>query len=188
MIRFLWTLSLVALPIAGWCEPAPSGTPIKVPNGVSTPDFTADGRADLIVSAHRENFNAHSFEVVTFYVLVAADESGKPLWNLISLKAGEKESLEVVVSGGADCVIHDFRLLAGPKPDSATLVLADRDFGDNYAAVERVTFTYLMLRRNYEGLPGEAIYTFVKTQTVRSQRSYCDVGDALKGELNLGSR
>ena len=43
-------------------------TPILPPYGVSKLGFAGPNASGTIVRAHRENFNAHGFDVVTFYV------------------------------------------------------------------------------------------------------------------------
>ena len=179
---FFWplcALSLCAIP-----ADAPTGKLVHIPNGISTIDFTGDGQPDVVVSAHRDNFNAQGFDVVTFYTQVNDEEHSRQLQSIPIFRAG-KESREVTVSGGAACLLHDFRLLAGAKPDSAMLVLADRKFGDSYIAERKVTFTYLELRKNAEGIPGRPAYSFTQTRVTTSVAKYCDVGEAFKNELHL---
>jgi hypothetical protein len=184
MKRNLHLWLLVAVSLNAFTASPPPGRPVPVPNGASSVDFNADGKLDLIVSAHRENFNAHSFEVVTFYIY--SDDVGHPgKLHIVPVARADKESQEIMVSGGADCVLHDFRLLAGPAPGASTLILADRDFGDTYASREKVTFTYFQLQKNAEGIPGDALYAFIEARTASSAATYCDVGEAFKKELHL---
>lgn len=77
-------------------------------NGINR--INLDGKEAMAIIGARENFNAHGFDVVTFYV---RDENE---WHLVPIfgsrddkDGGERDSL--TVSGGADCVLHDFRLL-----------------------------------------------------------------------------
>ncbi len=40
----------------------------RIKNGENRIDLIGDGTPSLVFSGHRENFNAHSFEVISFYV------------------------------------------------------------------------------------------------------------------------
>jgi len=182
--RCLYLWPLATLPLSAASADRPPGTPVRVVNGSSTVDFTADGKSDLIVSARRENFNAHGFDVVTFYIHADDGEPQSVLHIVPIFRAGHEEQ-EVTVSGGADCVLHDFRLLAGPKPTSATLILANRDIGDGYAAAGRVTFTFLELKKNVRGEVGDPLYAFVQSHVAVATTKYCDVGEAFERELDL---
>jgi len=53
-------------------EAAQAGTsPLKLVAGENRVDFTGDGRPDRVMIAHRANYNAHGFDVVTFYTEAA---------------------------------------------------------------------------------------------------------------------
>lgn len=154
------------------------------PNSV---DFTGDGVADLVMMSHRENFNAHSYEVASFYVLVDAEDGHPRQWNIVPVMAKDKERLEIIVSGGADCVLHDFRLIAGFGTTPATLILADRAMGNSFADSETVTFTFFTLASNAEGMPGSPRYSFEQSRITKSQKHYCDVEKAFQNELGIGA-
>ena len=149
-------------------------------NGVTIVDYNGNGKSGIIVSGHRENYNAHSFEVVSFYIKSASGEL-----NIIPLSLNEKESFSLSVSGGADCVLHDFRLLRGNGKTPATLIKADREFGETYVSSELVTFTYYSLAENNESVAGLPPYVFSLLKEVKSKQKYCDVGEAFKKELGV---
>src|ERR1700749_579836 len=75
---------------------------IKIENGENRVDIVGDGTPGLVISGHRENFNAHSFDVVSFYV--QADPGGKKQWLVVPImdSKGKKldEKFELFVGGG----------------------------------------------------------------------------------------
>ena len=77
----LFCLLLCAWPLRGKCESIRSYKLIKLHNGINTADFGGGAGKALLVMAHRENFNAHSFEVTTVY---------------ITLKSGDDKVLQIV--------------------------------------------------------------------------------------------
>lgn len=164
------------------CFPAfvQAAVPAPLDNGLNRIDFTGDGRADLVVVAHRENFNAHGFEVVTFHV-----EDGDTLLQ-VPLFDGDDERQFATISGGADCTLHDLRLLPGQAGEPMTLVIADRALGDSYADPNTVTFTWYALRTNAEGDVGHPQFRFERTRTTRAGKPFCDVGDAF--DATFGKR
>ena len=159
---------------------APEVSSIKISNGVTQVDFVGDGVLDLIISGHRENFNAHSFEVISFYIPV------ENRWNIVPIFENGKEKSQISVSGGADCLLHDFRLLMGGSSNPATLITADRDMGVSYIDQAKVVFTYYTLVHREE--VGSPVYGFEKSGSKIAKVKYCDVGDAFKNELGIGAR
>jgi hypothetical protein len=143
----------------------------------------------MIVRASRENFNAHVFDVVSIFV---RDGTGPRVgsWSIVPMfhpRAGvDHEDLHIIVGGGADCQLHDFRLLTSDNGKSAQLILADRDPGTSYAAPANVRFDYYILSGNTSGSPGRPnlYFNWYKSQSARSQ--YCDVNRAFDHELHLG--
>jgi hypothetical protein len=161
---------------------------VKIGNGITQVDFTGEGVQDFVVSGHRENYNAHSFDVVSFYVPVQDDAGTSKQWNIVPVMTKGSEKEQVDVSGGADCVLHDFRLLAGHGKEAATLILADRDLGESFASAAKVTFTYYSLVRNPDGSPGSPTYAFEQSRVVNAKHAYCDIEEAFDRELGLGAR
>jgi len=155
-----------------------SRSPVLIRNGPNKIDFAGDGSHGLIVKAHRENGNAHSFEAVSFYLLV------EDSWNIVPIGWGEGEQDMLRIAGGADCVLHDFRLLPGGKDQPATLILADREIGESFADTRDVTFTWYSLVHNlHDQDPLGPNYYFQKSRTETSKKPYCDVEEAFKEEL-----
>jgi hypothetical protein len=158
---------------------------VKFAYGATSVDFSADGNADLVVVGRRENFNAHGFDVASFYIRSPDSEGSREVWNIVPLEADGKEVHQVTSSGGADCLLHDFRLLKGKQKNEALLVLADRDFGETYVDEEKVTFTFYALKVNDGQQLGSADFYFEKSSSQVAKKKYCDVREAFKSELGL---
>lgn len=156
---------------------------VKLHRGLNNLDLGYAGRQFSVAIAHRENFNAHSFDVVTVYL-----RSGDPSKGLDILGFWDKnhEELTLHVSGGADCLLHDFRLLRSTRGTAPMLVVADRPLLTSYADNEPVSFRFYVLKQNTAGLAGEPPYWFDLVETQTSKGAYCDVGAALSRELGLG--
>lgn len=165
---------------------------VPIRNGITPFDFgTHGGKAaarklpGYIVVSHRENFNAHGFDVISFHAYEPGEQ--QKILGLISIFAeGDKEQYNVNVSGGADCVLHDFRLLESTRGKPALLVVADHDPGETFVDPASVSFHYYRLGENADGTPGEPHLYFKQVDVRTSKRNYCDVGDAFKAELGLG--
>jgi hypothetical protein len=161
---------------------------ITLQNGVNTVDLDGAGTPAVIVMAQRDNFNAHSYEVTTVYATLKTAGADVSEWKIIpAMPKTGNELLHLVTSGGADCVLHDFRLLTDARHRSAVLVIADRKFGKNFADKQPVTFELYRLTRNDEELPGAPALYFKFETLWKSGKSYADVGEAFQGELGIAS-
>src|SRR5476651_426094 len=119
--------------------------------GVNGVDFNMANTHGTVVLGWRENHNAHGFGVATFYLRKEAPDSRL---ELVGLWDKLDEKLYAVTSGGADCVLYDFRLLTSTnKSKPAVLIRADRDMGETFADKEKVTFRFYVLREGFEGIP-----------------------------------
>jgi hypothetical protein len=158
---------------------------VKLRNGLNAVDLDGDKHSDLVVMAHRENYNAHSYDLFTFYVDNPADRD-HPL-NLVVFtdSSGVQNAESFGTSNGADCVVADLRLLQ-PRTGPDLLVVGRRDFGESYADSMPVTFIVYSLAISDEGVFGIPPYQFTPDRTIRSRARYCDVGDAFRAELGLG--
>lgn len=152
-------------------------------NGLNPIALTATPLPAWGVLARRENFNAHGFDVLTLYI--AAGEPSQ--WQIVPAFDEKGEHLTLMASGGADCLLHDFRLLSPSAAGDALLILADRDLGDSFASPAPVQFRFFRLRQNAEGLPGRPAYYFEFDRAQRATKPYCDVGDALRSELGVAA-
>jgi len=161
---------------------------VRIDNGPNT--LKIRGQEALVFRAWRENFNAHGFGVITFYLRSKTD--GTPArWALIPFlshgKDGDKDHLELTTSGGADCQLHDFRLLMTPDGREVSVIVADRDMGESYVDTQTVHFDYYTLAENAEGIPGWPPFYFKAVKTVDAKAKYCDVNEAFDKELHLGT-
>jgi len=161
---------------------------VTLQNGLNTVDLDGAGTPAVIVTAQRDNFNAHSYEATTVYATLKTGGADASEWKIIpAIPKTGNELLHLVTSGGADAVLHDFRLLTDARHHSAVLVIADRKFGKNFADKQPVTFELYRLTRNGEELPGApALYFKFETQW-KSGKSYSDVGEAFQEELGIAS-
>lgn len=168
-------LALVLLS-APLCAEAADAALLRPGNGITQLDLLGDGTPAMTVIGRRENFNAHSFDVASFFVRVGDG------WEIVPLFDGGKEQETLTSSGGADCILHDFRLMRRRPHAPLTLVLADRDYGDSFVNDRPVTFRVYQLARNEESTPGTPTWSFLLRSTSKSAKPYCDVGDAFEHE------
>ncbi len=181
------TLALCALAGHALAMAAPALQAIPLPNGPTPVDFTGKGMKGLAMLAHRENFNAHSFEVLTLYFSVKDGSGSKAAEHLEILPVfdGNDEKLTLTAGGGADCMLHDFRLVRHSGRKAVELVVARREPGSSFADSAPVEFRHYALKTNEEADPGRPSYYFELASTQKSKRSYCDVGEAMAKELGL---
>ena len=126
----------------------------------------------MMVVGKRENFNAHSFELASLYVRVGQE------WNVVTYFDDDVEFEQLTSSGGADCLLHDFRFRRASIHKPLELVIADREFGDTFSDSRPVVFRIYSLRHNVDKLWGRPDWYFELYATRTSRESYCDVGDA----------
>ncbi|WP_162600739.1 hypothetical protein [Paraburkholderia sp. C35] len=163
-------------------------TVFSITNGINR--LRLHGSEAMIVRASRENFNAHGFDVVSIFVRNDIGP-GSGTWSIVPMfhsDAGvDHEDLHLLVGGGADCQLHDFRLLTSSNANSAQLILADREPGTSYADAANVHFNYYVLSENSAESPGHPMlyFNWYKSQSARAQ--YCDVNRAFDQELHLGT-
>jgi hypothetical protein len=175
--------AVLALPVAEIGKNR--GNAVSLRNGINRVDFTGDGVADVVVVGYRNNNNAHGFDVVTFYVHDPLFPAEPEHLSIVPIFDEAEERQFVTTSGGADCLLHDFRLFSGPMPDMATLIVANREFGDSFADAQPVTFTAYILKTNRQS-KWNPLHWFSKTSTTTSKVSYCDVGEAFLQEFGVG--
>ena len=167
----------------------PAGAELAVvKNGINRIDLSGDVIEAMVMLAHRENFNAHSFERSTFLIRTRTAESDPDEWQIVpfqNAESGVRWKNDLEVSGGADCQLHTFRLLRLPKEKTVYVLIANRAPGNSFADTETVTFLYFKLTFNVDGLPGLPTAYFKRAQTEEAKKKYCDVNEAIKAELGL---
>ena len=120
----LW---LCAQAVAATVNGKPRLPPVQpLHNGINRLSLLAKGPAGMAMLAHRENFNAHSFDVLTLYQPAADGVDGQSRWQIVPVFDAQGEHLTLGVSGGADCLLMDFRLLHLAAGEDARLILAER--------------------------------------------------------------
>jgi hypothetical protein len=181
---FISRLALVATCILQ--GPAWAGEPSTIPLHYGVNQFPFDGGAEgMAVLAHRENFNAHGFDVLTLYLKPKGKKADVGDWQFLSLFDGEKEALTLTAGGGADCMLHDFRLLQSAGPVGVQLIVAEREPGSSYVDSAPVHFKFYTLRQNSSAEPGRPLAYFQLARTTKAKASYCDVGEAFVKELGI---
>lgn len=166
---------------------------VQLAYGINAVSFGPVGTQGTVVLGWRENFNAHGFGIGTFYLKAPKDAvpTGFPNDDVLGLVTvwddakDSKEALTVTTSGGADCVLHDFRLLISTQHKPSLLVLADREMGETFVDKERVTFKTYTLMQNTEAMPGTPTFYFDLTDQRAAKLKYCDVEMAFQNELGL---
>jgi hypothetical protein len=174
-------------------SPTQAGVPagaelIVVKNGINRVDLGGDIIEAMVMLAHRDNLNAHSFERSTFLIRKHTAESDPKQWQIVPFEDAESGSHwknDLEVSGGADCQLHTFRLLRLSKENITYVLIANRAPGNSFTDGETVTFSYFKLTFNVDGLPGLPTAYFKLVQTEKAQKKYCDVNEAIKAELGL---
>jgi hypothetical protein len=161
-----------------------SATVVRLSRGPNWVDLLGSGRKeDLIVSAYRDNGNAHSFSVFAIYVqgwqLV-------PRFDMRKDKVWESPMIAQTFQG-ADCVLDDMRIvqLKGKEYTQVFLILGSRARGQSFVDSESVSFDVYRLWRNPEGITGQPPFYFEYEVTVPGKGKYCDINKAFKAELGL---
>jgi hypothetical protein len=158
-------------------------TVFKLAYGVTRLEHMAGTADGTVVLSRRENGNAHGFDVVSFYVDAPSEGDEGDRLSILPIFKDDQEKLELTVGGGADCLLHDFRLVRGAE--GTYLLVATREFGDSYVDARPVTFDRYELEHNAAGEVGRPAYYFEWRAATASKLRYCDVGDAFKHELGL---
>ncbi len=158
---------------------------VRLTQGTNSVDLDGDGTADLVVRAWVELSNAHSYDILAFYVHNPA-ATGKELNVILFADSPSATRSDAIrTTRGADCILTDLRLLK-PRTGPAFVVIGRRDLGTSYADSLPVSFTVYRLHHHHDGLPGIPPYLFVAERTFQSPNRYCDVNDAFRAELGLG--
>jgi hypothetical protein len=176
---------LFAIPGANAASLLDNYTVVKLEYGENRVDFNNDGVPDLVVIGHRENFNAHDYDVISFYANEPGDEHRRLA--IVPLFDQDKESVTLAAAGGADCRLHDFRLLRPKHGNQSLLVVADRKMSDSFFEDNTVTFSYFKLERNSTESVGWPYLYFKLAEVRQAKVKYCDVNEAFRAELGLGN-
>jgi len=168
-----------------WAASPSNNSVIRFSYGMTKIDLTGKGLPGVVVFSRRDNFNAHGFDVLSIYVATTGLPEAHADFLIVPFFTDGKEQLELTSGGGADCRLHDTRLIHGP--DGIHLILAQRAPGQSFVDRELVTFAYFDLKHNSTGEIGRPLYYFERTRSSTSEQKYCDVGEAFKQELGMDS-
>jgi hypothetical protein len=187
-MRF-WHFAIVTVLLSTSCcyaEILDSYTVVKLSYGTNQVDFNNDGKEDLVVLARRENFNAHGFDVVSFYSEQPQDGNKAKVLGIIPIFDKNNEKLTFNVSGGADCILNDFRLLKPKLGIQSLLIIANRKISESFYEKNTVTFSYYNLEKNSSDEVGFPFSYFKFSKVDQAKAKYCDVNEAFSAELGLG--
>lgn len=180
-------LFIIAFVFSACCGEVWANDAITIPlhYGSNQVNFGDNGEVGIVMLGNRENFNAHGFDVLTLYLKPLGTDKEAADWQLVSVFDGAKEALTLTVGGGADCTLHDFRLVRDGTRGSVSLIVAERDAGSSYADVAPVHFKHYSLRRNNAAEVGRPLYYFELVSSSKAKNLYCDVGEAFFSELGM---
>lgn len=191
-------LPLAACGLLTLTGPAPAGpvakgtaglagaTVLPLQNGPNTVDLLGDGTRATVFVARKENFNAHGYSSIAFYLHSGYDRSDSAEWQLLPFVDRRADRDVIRTEEGADCTLMDFRVLRVRPHAAVVVIIARREQGESFADSVPVQFDVYRLQRNREGLPGWPTYYFQFERSIPASRPYCDVNEAFQQELGLG--
>jgi hypothetical protein len=144
-----------------------------------------------VVLAWRENYDAHGFAVATIYAQGLGQPDEQATWQVVPMfqrqgvTPGELDAL--TANGGADCLLHDFRLFTLPHDARTWLAIARREMGQSYLDHMPVHFDVYRLVQDNDGEVGAPPLSFHYDHSALSRQPYCDVDEAFQHELGLGA-
>lgn len=179
----------------------PQNQLIQIPSGITSTDLTGDGVPDTILKIWRENFNAHSYFITQFIkgtidpkTLTGSEKikkdsegglSGSEAPEAIGVEknSGAFEH-ELISSGGADCVMHDYRVFI--KNKKIFLVTGDIGLNEHFCSEDFVDFQIYKMAMNSEGVPGDTLFYFKPLKDFKSESKFSDVAAAFNAnEKNI---
>ncbi|UPG92173.1 hypothetical protein L2Y96_10520 [Luteibacter aegosomaticola] len=166
--------------------------PVVLQFGPGINHVKLDGQPYTLVSAWRDNGNAHGYNVVNVYTDGPVNHGATTLAAVPAFvrdptdpKKKQPEELGLTTSGGADCTLHTFRIFYSNDTKGTQLVIADREFGKSFADTEEVHFTFYRLVDHSDDGAGDAPHSFDFDRVVEAKARYCDVDEALQKELGM---
>jgi hypothetical protein len=163
-------------------RPFAGATVLPLRNGPNAFDLTGDRKPAIVFVGRRENFNAHGYSSIAFYV------QAEGMWHVIPFFGGPANRDTTGTAEGADCILADVRVVRERRNAPVTVVLARRELGTSYGDAAPVHFHVYHLAANREGVPGRPLYYFNWARTIAAQQDYCDVNYAFAQELGLGDK
>ena len=146
--------------------------------GILTMDLNGDGTKDLIVTGHRDHFNAHDFYVHTFYIVQG------PSLGIIEIdkkETGPHPDFSVITRPfDRECHISAVSLIKLKGTKELFLVEAYRTFKDNESLGDE-TETFLVLY-SLKKVEDENRFLFKQVKIFRTASKYSSAVDAF-GEL-----
>jgi hypothetical protein len=156
---------------------------VRLSNGDNNIDIDGDGVLDNVLLAWRENFNAHSYDVLVF---LRRTEGKDHMWHIVPFfdSAGRQQANVLETIRGAECnkrAAVVVRQLEGPT--KYLVIVAQKQLDGE----QESKFRYLRydLKRNTDGIVGwPELYWGLTTEQL-GKSVYCDAEKALSAELSL---
>ena len=147
----------------------------NIANGITVIDIDGDGQKENILKTWRENFNAHGFSIL----LITSQKNGKT--EIVPFFENDKEFYTLKTNEGADCILTDY-IIYNNQVD-IYLIRAQRDLGNSYVDELPVIFTRFKIKENNTGEGGVPALSMAVDKKWTSKKSYCDVNEAIKAEI-----
>ena len=194
LTAFLISVCLLSPTLHAVPELDPDLKMVMLHNGLNPIDVDSDGRADMVVVANRENYNAHGFEATSIYIWATAARGEPERLQIVEVQPaprkehdGPDELLVLKSGGGADGLLTDFRLFVDAVHHTAVIIIANRKFGESFYDSQPVELEYFKLTRNEECEVGLPVLYFKSYKKSMSKDPHRDVNEAFKSELGIAS-
>lgn len=175
-MRILLVFLLFSLAVSNTGEAEDKFT--VIPPGLTYKNIDGEGKPELIVRGRRDNHNAHSGSIISFY-------RQEPSKHLILIPVEDKDrtgfSHAMETFEGAECTITDYRLVKAGK-NRMHLLEGRREVTHSLHEDNTVRFRLFKLHHNEDGLPGFPDLYFKPQREWTSQGQYCDVNQAFEIE------
>lgn len=151
----------------------------EIEKGIFPIDLNGDGTPDMVVTGHRNHFNAHDFYVHSFYITEPDGELGSIEINDAAQDPQKAEFVIYTSPFDRECIVSDLRLIRLDGMKELILIKAYRQIEASYTDPARTFFDIYQLTYNEEDR-----YLYIKTQTFESAVPYVSAVEAFQ-ELGI---
>ncbi|MBL8670990.1 MAG: FG-GAP repeat protein [Alphaproteobacteria bacterium] len=169
--------------------------------GPNSIDINGDGRPDLVLKAWRESFNGSGFQTYQFLVNMgperrtflderqrerdsAAPARGGDLWEVVPIEDPDGKRMQLVLAEAetGPCNLRTAALVHQPGV-GIVLIVAEKRATADILGSSAVAIDFYTVAHNPDGVPGEPTYSFRRSESVATKKSYCDAREALDAIL-----
>jgi len=143
-------------------------------------DLNGDDTPDMVVTGHRNHFNAHDFYVHSFYIVAPDGELESIELNDVARDPQKAEFVIYTSLFDRECIISDLRVIRLDNMKKLILIKAYRQIEASYGDPARTFFDLYQLI--YDG--EEDRYLYIKTQTFETAALYRSAVEAFQ-ELGI---